>query len=194
AFDANCIAFSHESATTITAGDFDRDGRIDLAVPHRDGGQSRVYLAGAKGTFSPSRAMPFGPPNATLRMTEAADLDGDGVLDVVAIDERAGTTIYFGKKEGGFSDGVAVERGATPYALAVADVNRDGKVDIVVGHVEAPSTVYFTDGDGRHFHPVPFGDAKGTVYGFAIADLDGDGMPDIAAARSEATNVVYFAR
>jgi hypothetical protein len=42
--------------------------------------------------------------------------------------------------------------------------------DIVVGHVEAPSTIYFNDGSGRHYSPVQFGDAKGTVYGFAIAD------------------------
>ena len=42
-FDADCQEFSHEPATTITAADFDRDGKIDLAVPHRDRGQSYVY-------------------------------------------------------------------------------------------------------------------------------------------------------
>src|SRR5882672_2474144 len=41
-FDADCLPFSHEPATTIAAADFNRDGRIDLAVPHRDGGQSYV--------------------------------------------------------------------------------------------------------------------------------------------------------
>src|SRR5690349_4804749 len=70
-FDADCIAFSREPATTITAADFNRDGLTDLAVPHRDGGQSRVYLAGPKGTFNSSRTIPFGPPNATIRMAEA---------------------------------------------------------------------------------------------------------------------------
>src|SRR5277367_6186990 len=39
-FDADCVAFSNESATTITPADFDNDGHIDLAVPNRDGGQS----------------------------------------------------------------------------------------------------------------------------------------------------------
>ncbi|MBK8233716.1 MAG: VCBS repeat-containing protein [Candidatus Eisenbacteria bacterium] len=64
---------------------------------------------------------------------------------------------------------------------------------MIVGHVEAPSTLYVSDGSGRHYTPVQFGDAKGTMYGFAIADLDGDGRPDIAAARSDAPNVVYLA-
>ncbi len=192
-FDANCVAFSHESATTITAADFNRDGLIDLAVPHRDGGQSRVYLAGPKGSFSAARTIPFGPPNATIRMAEAADFNGDGLLDIVAIDERAGTAIYFGQRNGSFSERVAVgDRTSTPYALAVGDLNGDGKPDIVVGNVEAPSAIYFNDGSGRAFHVVQFGDNKGTVYGFAIADLDRDGVADIAVARSEAPNVVYF--
>jgi hypothetical protein len=192
-FDADCQAFSHEPATTITAADFNHDGSIDLAVPHRDGGQSRVYVAGPGGTFDPARVIPFGPPNAAIRMSEAADLDGDGRLDLIAIDERVGTTIYFGQPSGGFAAGVPVAGATpTPYALAVADVNRDGKPDIIVGNIEAPSVVYFNDGTGRTFHSVRIGDSKGTVYGFAIADLDRDGAMDIAAARSEAPNIVYF--
>ena len=192
-FGADCVAFSREPATTITAADFNSDGMIDLAVPHRNGGQSRVYLAGPKATFSAARTVPFGPPDATIRMTEAVDLDGDGRLDIVAIDEREGTAMYFGQRGGTFSARVPVaDRTNTPYALAVGDVNGDAKPDIIVGHVDAPSSVHFNDGSGRRFHVIRVGDAKGTVYGFAIADLDGDGIADIAVARSEAPNVVYF--
>jgi VCBS repeat protein len=192
-FDASCVAFSREPATTITAADFNRDGMIDLAVPHRDGGQSRLYLAGPKGSFSAARTIPFGPPNATIRMTEGADLNGDGLLDIIAIDEREGTAIYFAQRNGRFSERVPVgDRTTTPYALATGDLNGDGKSDIVVGNVEAPSIIYFNDGSGRQFHIVRFGDNKGTVYGFATADLDRDGVADIAVARSEAPNVVYF--
>jgi hypothetical protein len=191
-FDADCVAFSQEPATTITPADFNHDGRIDLAVPNRDGGQSYVYLQEPAG-FPSFRRVPFGPPDATFRMAEAADLDGDGLLDLVAIDERRGVTIYFGQKGDSFSAGLPLADGkAVPYALAVGDLNLDGKIDIVVGHVEAPSTLFVNDGTGRHFTPVSFGDNKGTVYGFAIGDLDKDGRPDIAVARSEAPNVVCF--
>jgi len=193
-FDADCTAFSREPATTIAVADFNRDGAIDLAVPHREGGQSRVYLAGPRGRFSDDRVVRFGPPNATIRMSEAADIDGDGLLDIVAIDERTGTAIFFGQRDGGFSGGVAVSgRTPTPYALAVADVNADRKPDLVVGHIEAQPVVYFNDGTGRKFHAVRFGDAKGTAYGFAVGDLNRDGLVDIAVARSDAPNAVYFA-
>jgi hypothetical protein len=190
-FDDDCSAFSHESATTITAADFNADGFVDLAVPNRDGGQSYVYLNDGKAHF-PKR-IPFGPANANIRMAAAADLAGKGRMDIVAIDEQRGTSIYFNQPDGTFS--MAVRLGtsrATPYALAVADLDRDGKVDVVVGYVNARSIVYFNDGSGRHFSPVPFGDDKGAAYGIAIGDLDRDGWPDIVVARSGAPNVAYL--
>ena len=191
-FDADCRAFSHESCTTATPADMNQDGFIDLIVPHRDGGQSNVYLNDGKGDFS--KHIPFGPPDATIRVAQAADFNRDGVMDIVAIDEQHGAFIYFGQRGSGFSPPMALANTkTTPYALAVGDLNLDGAVDIVVGNVESPSVVYFNDGSGRNFIPVTFGDNKGTVYGFAINDLDGDGHPDIAAARSDAPNVVYFA-
>jgi hypothetical protein len=199
-FDSNCIAFSHESATTITPADFNHDRLIDLAVPNRDGGQSYVYLGSAGASYSNFKRITFGPADATIRMTEAADLNGDGLLDIIAIDEKRGVAIYFGQQDRTFSSGTALDGGGvTPYALAVRDLNGDNRVDIIVGNVEAPSTIYFNDssvprgGSFGHFTPVHFGDNKGVVYGFAIADLDHDGLPDIAVARSDAPNAIYFA-
>jgi FG-GAP-like repeat len=191
-FASDCIAFSHESATTITPADFNGDGFVDLAVPNRDGGQSYVYLNDGKANFS--KRIPFGPPDATIRMVTATDLTGSGRVDIVAIDdEHRSTFIYFHRPDGTFSPALPLGTvKATPYALAVGDLNRDGKVDIVVGYVRAPSVVYFNDGAGRSFTPVPFGDDKGAAYGIAIGDLDKDGWPDIVVARSGAPNVVYF--
>jgi hypothetical protein len=77
-FDADCLAFSQESATTITPADMNRDGFVDLIVPHRDGGQSYVYLNDGKANFA--RRIPFGPADAVMRVSQAADLNGDGVL------------------------------------------------------------------------------------------------------------------
>lgn len=191
-FGSDCIEFSNESATTITPADFNDDGLIDLVVPHREGGQSYIYMLESSVNLT-FRRVPFGSPNAAIRVSAVADFDVDGHLDIVGIDQRHGVTLYFGEGGDHFSAGVVVgDTTLTPYALAVGDLNLDERPDIVVGHVEAPSTVYVNDGSGRTFRPVPLGDDRGTAYGFDIGDLDGDGQPDIAVARSDAQNVLYF--
>jgi reactive intermediate/imine deaminase len=192
-FDDKCEKFATESATTITAADVTGDGLVDLIVPHRDGGQSYIYVNGGKGTFIGATRVPFGPADATIRMSAAADLNGDGRQDLVTIDERTGVAIYFGEAGNRLSSAVPIGLGdKSPYALATADLDGNGTTDIVVGYVEARPAVFFNDGSGRRFTPVQFGDDKGTAYGFAIGDVDKDGRLDIAMARSEAPNVLYF--
>ena len=144
-FDMDCTAFSRESATTITPADFNGDGFVDLAVPHRDGGQSYVYLNDGKANFP--RRIPFGPPDATIRMVVAADLTGNRRLDIVAIDEvKRRTSIYFNRPDGTFSAGVSGQGPGDSYALAVGDLNPSLEADIVVGYMKSPSVVYFNNG------------------------------------------------
>jgi reactive intermediate/imine deaminase len=192
-FDADCIPFASEPATTITAADFNGDGFTDLLVPHRNGGQSHLYFGAASADLTKLRSVPFGPADAQIRIAEAADLNGDGRMDVVTIDEARGVAIYEGRGDGSFAAPRAVgERGVVPYALAVGDPNCDGKADFIVGNIRAQTTVYFNDGNGERFTPVAMGDAQGAAYGIGIGDFDEDGRPDIAVARSEAPNALYF--
>ncbi|HEV8283155.1 MAG TPA: VCBS repeat-containing protein [Chitinophagaceae bacterium] len=192
-FNADCIPFAPYPATTISPADFNKDGFIDLVVPHRDGGQSYVYLGNSDMAFSDTHRIPFGSSDVTIRMAAVADFNRDNILDIVAIDENKGVNLYFGQKDQTFSAGISLaDSKIVPYALAVADLNNDGKADIIVGHVEALSTVFYNDGTSRNFTSISFGDSKGTVYGFAVGDFNEDGIPDIATARSDATNVLYF--
>jgi hypothetical protein len=192
-FTGNCIPFAHYPCTTITPADFNKDGTIDLVAPHRDGGQSYVYLNRKNGNFSDADRIPFGPSDATIRVSAVADFDGDNLLDIVTVDENKGVHLYYGQKDQTFALATTLaDAKVVPYALAVADVNNDKKMDIIVGHEEGPSTVFVNDGSGRNFKAISFGDSKGTVYGFAIGDFNEDGSPDIAAARSDAPNVLYF--
>jgi VCBS repeat protein len=189
-FAEDCLAFAQGSATTISAADFNGDGSPDLAVPHRDGGQSFIYLNDGKGGFRERR--PFGPADAAIRSAEPADLNRDGLMDLAVIDERTGPEIFWGRANGTYSAAEALGAGgATPYAIAVRDLDRNGRPDVIVGHVESRPIVYFADGPGT-FHAVPFGDNEGTAYGFSVGDLDEDGFLDIAMARSDARNMLYF--
>ncbi|MBM3907021.1 MAG: VCBS repeat-containing protein [Gemmatimonadetes bacterium] len=185
-----CTEVSRGSATTITMADVNQDGALDLIVPHRDGGQGYVLFNDRRGTFA--RREPFGPANATMRSAYAADFDGDGLMDLAAIDELGSAMTMTGLRGGAFAAPVLLgPAGARPYALTVHDVDGNGRADVLVGYTGGRSIVFFNDAPGR-FTPVPFGDADGVVYGFAVADLDKDGANDIVVARSGARSMVYF--
>ena len=186
-----CRAISQGSATTITMADVNGDRALDLLVPHRDGGQGYVLLNDGRGDFT--TRVPFGPAQATYRAAYAADFNGDGRIDLAAIDELGSAVLLYGESGGRFGAPTPLgTSGLHPYAITVADIDRNGRPDVIVGYTRARPVVFFNDGGAPGFTPVPFGDGAGTAYGFAVADLDADGLLDIVMARTDAPNMVYW--
>jgi hypothetical protein len=193
-FAADCIRIPAESATSIVPADFDRDGFTDLAVPSRDGGQSRIYFNDGKAGFA--RTLAFGPPDAVARVGAAADFDSDGDLDLAVGDEMAASlVVYMNDGKGNLQPDFRVaDKARTPYAMTSGDLNNDRFPDIVFGYTAGPHSVFYNDGTGRRFTEVKFGDPKGAAYGFALGDINRDGFLDIGLARSGAPNVLYLSR
>lgn len=188
----HCQPLATQSATIIVAADLDGDGSIDVAVPHRDGGQGAIFWNDGKANFS--KPTIFGPSQSFMRAAAAGDLNGDGRPDLVAGDERTG--LYWFANLGRREFGPAIRLGGpsrSPYAIVLADMDRDGRTDIVVGNMESPGSIFFARAAGK-FEEIQWGDGKGAVYGLALGDLNGDGWLDIAAARSGAPNAVWFSR
>lgn len=190
-----CTPLPTQSATIIVASDFDGDGAIDLFVPHRDGGRSLMLWNDGTGRFG-GAAEPFGPTRVSVRASAAADIDGDGVTDLVLGDLETKRILVFrnlGKRR--FADAVEISRGELEAgAIAVADLNKDGMQDIVVGAAGGQGMIFFNSSRAAQlrFESIRWNDGKGTVYGVAIGDLDGDTWPDLAVARSEAPNAIWF--
>jgi hypothetical protein len=189
-----CKPLPTQSATIIVAADLDGDGLIDLFVPHRDGGQSLIFWNDGTGAFTAAPS-PVGGPKSNVRAAAAADINGDGVIDLVVGDEQTGLFYYLGVGRRAFSPPVrfGIDKSA-PYSIVIADMNRDKRPDIVVGNFEAPGVVYFNLGTGKTptFSGTLWGDGKGATYGVAVGDLDGDSWPDIVGARSDAPNGIWF--
>ena len=103
-FPSPCIPIPAGSATSIVPADFDKDGHVDLAVPERDGGQSRIYFNDGKANFT--RTLPFGPARAAARVGSAADFDNDRDLDLVVGDEAAALmVVYMNDGKGNLQEG-----------------------------------------------------------------------------------------
>ncbi|MEW6752090.1 MAG: VCBS repeat-containing protein [Candidatus Latescibacterota bacterium] len=118
----------------------------------------------------------------------AADLDGDGNLDLVASDTDVGLYWFANDGRGRFTRHVIHSRtGEWLERHAVADIDGDGRPEIVIVDNIGGSVLYFRcQGDPREAsnwvqHYLDRGGLPG-AYDVAVADLDGDGDLDVAAS------------
>lgn len=106
-----------------------------------------ITLAGADGTFLERKQLAY-PRNLTFPVSvRAADLDGDGHVDLVVSDFRSPHLYFYrGDGSGGFSEGVPIDAGGPVNAFAVADVNRDGRPDLVTANNDHTVSVLINRG------------------------------------------------
>jgi hypothetical protein len=170
------------SPTTVAIGDLDRDGKRDVI-----GASSSIYvrLGNGDGTF---RAM----PDVAFAATEVflADLDGDGVLDIVARSEPAfQVAAMHGNGDGTFRSATVVATIGQVTSSAVGDLDRDGRADVAIGRLDMTVTVRHGLSDSTLGPPTDY--AVGTqVLDLALGDLDRNGTLDLAVAGSPSSVVL----
>jgi len=115
-----------------------------------------------------------------------ADIDLDGIMDLVVARSNGGFEVWQGAGDGTFHGGLT-SGAAAATAMAVADLNNDGRMDVVIG-TEGNDQVWLGAGT-----PVFTGSTILPVLehtsGLALADLDRDGDLDIIAAGQDALRV-----
>jgi hypothetical protein len=187
------------TATSFDMGDFDADGRIDLAVGNGTAnGYLRVLLNKAAGWAAQPTITPA-PANSPA-IVKVADFNGDGKADLAALSAgNPGTlTLYQGNGTGGFSM-LGTARTLTaivnPQAMAMGDLNLDGYPDLVIHGVSSGNAMILLgkgDGTFNMLGSAPLGTGINTCYGVVIGDYNKDGKPDIAASSYTTGNVLIF--
>jgi hypothetical protein len=128
-----CAPPSFAAATTfgtgstpvsVAVGDFNRDGKLDLAVANSfgAGGSVSVLLGNGDGTFQTAINYDTGLGSYAVAVN---DFNGDGKLDVVT-----SGCVFLGNGDGTFQ--AAVNFGPSGYSVAVGDFNGDGKPDLAI--------------------------------------------------------------
>jgi len=163
----------------MAEGDFNGDGKLDLAVSNSSGNTVSIYLGNGDGTFQP----PFSFSSTTNPWGIAVgDLNSDGIPDlVIGSNSAAGLTVAIGNGLGGFT-ATTLPGGSCPTNPVLADVNHDGNLDIVVGN-ECGNGIGLYLGNGNGTFQAATGIAGSSrTNTIAVADFNGDGNLDIAAA------------
>lgn len=183
---------------SLAIADIDADHRADIVTASDGDGSVSLYTnksAVGNLSFSPRQDLPL--TGAFPYMVVAADLDGNGMVDIACIDDNTDQVFLFQNtriRGGGYSltalppipTGAVDSNGNSPHSfgLAAGDLDGDGKIDLVVTNMYqfsltllqntgSPGNISFTVLPQK---PSTFPMPTDVV----INDLDGDGFPDVA--------------
>jgi hypothetical protein len=126
----------------VTAADVNNDGKPDLILCEAQltGAGVMVLTNNGLGGFGLAGNYPLGvDPYAVV----AADVNGDGQVDLVTANGSSSTTLYVltNNGSGNFGSNATFNVGSGPESLTVADINGDGRVDIISGGWNSPGAL-----------------------------------------------------
>ncbi len=163
----------------MAQGDFNLDGKTDLAVANLISNTVSIFMGNGDGTFQAAQNISVSSlPFCVL----VGDFNGDGKPDLaVGFESTSGISILLGNGDGTFQAPISTAAGFTNYGLVAGDFNKDGKLDLAVaGYVDRQIFVLLGNGDGTFQPAVSYG-VNGYPIFIRTADLDGDGNLDLVA-------------
>ena len=181
----------------VAIGDFNNDGIPDIAFT--GDGQVGVCLGNGNGTFGDTLILTTGG-DFTGQSILAYDLNGDGNMDIAAVDLNRGggdlalaspMSVLYGNGNGTFQPSVSYEV-IFPFGIAEGDLNGDGIPDLIVagGELTDPLIFAFLGRSNGKLEVAPKFTAGATVpEAFTFGDFNGDGNMDLAITGSESNNV-----
>jgi hypothetical protein len=191
------------SAGAVAVADVNGDGRPDLVVANGGGGSNNdgtvgVLLGNGDGTFK--KGVPYDSGGCSAQSVAVADVNGDGVLDVLVANQGATNNcgdglagVLLGRGDGTFKAVVTYGTGGwESNHVAVADINEDGNPDLLVTNGCASSTncnhgttaVLLGDGKGMFRRAGIFGSGGTGPTSVTATDVNGDGKPDLILANN----------
>lgn len=162
------------------SGDIDNDGLDDGVIASTREHFVSVLLSAGDGSFRTGITFPVG---ARLGDVTTLDYNGDGNLDIAAIDQRGGISIASGLGDGRFNPPIFLRGDRLGQGIQAGDLDNRNGPDIVTANGRSKNLSVFINRGGNlgFFQSVEYG-VGGNVIGddVRIADFNTDGWNDIA--------------
>ncbi|MGI9068895.1 MAG: FG-GAP repeat domain-containing protein [Pyrinomonadaceae bacterium] len=165
---------------SVGIGDFNSDGKRDLAVANFTSNNISILLGNGTGGFGAAATFLAATNPSAVAVT---DLNSDSKLDLVVTNAGSdNVSVLLGNGAGGFGTPKNFFVGANPSAVAFGDFNGDGRTDLAVANADT-NNVSVLSGDGLGGFAAPANFPVGyTPLALALGDFNGDGIRDIAVA------------
>ncbi|AFZ56089.1 VCBS repeat-containing protein [Anabaena cylindrica FACHB-243] len=187
-FDAPItVAIPGTNLSAISLGDFNKDGKLDVAAGNFSSSDVSVFPGTGLGAFGSAQTYSVGN---TTRAIAVEDFDEDGVPDIAIVKSGASVvSVQLGDGLGGFNAQTDFNVGAEPRSVTVADINGDGHFDLLVGNSDDDNvSLLFGDGTGN-FGTATNYDAGNGSRSVAVGDFNGDNKLDLLVANQLGNNI-----
>ena len=176
---------------TLTSGDVDRDGDLDVATSDREGDTIHVFLNDGGGRFN--EVIPY--PTATGPYSAVIfDIDGDNAPELVSINAAAQSlTVHFNSGDGTPDARREVELPGAGRFFTPIDVDGDGDLDVGASLSGSREIGILLNEGNRTFAPVRAFPVLTALDYITTADFDGDGSADLVTVAGNG-GAVYLNR
>jgi hypothetical protein len=167
----------------LALGDFNRDGKLDIAALSYGFGDDDVAILIGNGDFTFRSDLSYRVQSNPSHII-AADFNKDGILDLasVSIDDDV-VSVLIGLGNGRFWPHEDYNVGLMPSYVAAADFNKDNTIDIAAVNVYSGNvSVLYGNGTGTFAPANYYGTPE--AYAIAIGDWNKDGANDLATVGS----------